>query len=160
MPSRGEGTLVLCSRRRSTRGPLGLCTRSSQICMLALTVGEERMTSMFQVVLLLARELIAHLDMPLPCGLPEDKAASQLPPGNDRCCWRSFVPQILGQLRVYLCPSTVAGIHNKKRLVGGCDSSRELSLTLRKVSDLSLCKFHFKLFGALIVIPTLSTWLG
>ena len=24
-----------------------------------------------------------HLDMPLPCGLPEGKAASQLPPGND-----------------------------------------------------------------------------
>ena len=27
--------------------------------------------------------VIVHLDMPLPCGLPEDKAASLLPPGND-----------------------------------------------------------------------------
>ena len=70
-------------RRRSPRGPPGLCTRSIQMCRLALTVGEVSLTSMFQVMLLLAVSYVAHLDMPLPCGLPEGKAASLLPPGDD-----------------------------------------------------------------------------
>ena len=34
-----------------------------------------------------------------------------------------------------------------------------LTLTIRKTSKLSLCKFHFQLLGALTVVPTLSTWL-
>ena len=33
------------------------------------------------------------------------------------------------------------------------------NLSIRKASELSLCKFHFKLLGALTVVPTLSTWL-
>ena len=70
-------------RRRSPRGPPGLCTSSSQMCRLALTVGEVIMTSMFQVILLLAGNYVVHLDMPLPCGLPVGKATSQLPPGDD-----------------------------------------------------------------------------
>ena len=45
-------------------------------------MGEVSLTSMFQV-LLLAIGYVAHLDMPLPCGLPEGKAVSLLPPGND-----------------------------------------------------------------------------
>ena len=53
------------------------------MCRLALTVGEVSVTSMVQVILLLAGSYVAHLDMPLPCGLPEGKAASLLPPGDD-----------------------------------------------------------------------------
>ena len=53
------------------------------MCRLALTVGEVSLTSVFQVILLLAGSFVAHLNMPLPCGLPEGKAASLLPPGDD-----------------------------------------------------------------------------
>ena len=58
-----------------------------------------------------------HLDMPLPCSLPDDQAASQVTPGKDRCRWRSIEPQTMRLLRVYRCPSTVAGIQNKMELV-------------------------------------------
>ena len=80
--------------------------------------------------------------------------------GGRQCCWRSFMPQFLGQLRVNLCPSAAVGICNKNCRLGLCRSSRELALTIEKASELSLCEFHFKLFGALTVVPTLSTWLG
>ena len=70
-------------RRRSPRGPPGLCTRAIQMCRLALTVGEVSLTSMLQVILLLCGSYVTHLDMPSLCGLPEGKAASQLPPGDD-----------------------------------------------------------------------------
>ena len=41
------------------------------------------MPSMFQVILVLAGNYVVHLDMPLPCGLPQGRAASQLPPADD-----------------------------------------------------------------------------
>ena len=47
------------------------------------------------VILLLAGSFVAHLNMPLPCGLLEGKAASLLPPGDDNVvgvhlCLNSF----------------------------------------------------------------------
>ena len=63
------------------------------MCRLALTVGEVSLTSMLQVILLLSGSYVAHLDMP--------------------SLWRSLMPTFLGQLRVYLCPSDVAGISNE-----------------------------------------------
>ena len=63
---------------------------------------------MSQIILLLSSSYVAHSDMPLPCGLPEGKTASLLPPEDDnvvseflclkflttprcpvseRCCW-------------------------------------------------------------------------
>ena len=41
------------------------------------------------------------------------------------------VSEVFEHLRVYLCPSTVAGIHTKLVLVG--NGSRELALTLQKL---------------------------
>ena len=69
-------------RRRSPRDPPGLYTRSVQMYRLALTVGEVSLTSVSQVILLLPGSFVAHLDMPLPCGLREGKAASLLPMGD------------------------------------------------------------------------------
>ena len=57
-------------------------------------------------------------------------------------CWRSFVPRFLRQLRVYLCPSAVAGIYNKKLHLGLCRSSRELFMTIGMVLDKSLLRRH------------------
>jgi len=54
-----------------------LYTSSTQMCRLALTVGEASLTSVFQVILLLANSFVTHLDM------PEGKAASLLPPGDE-----------------------------------------------------------------------------
>ena len=62
------------------------------------------------------------------------------------------VSEVFEHLRVYLCPSTVAGIHTKLVLVG--NSSRELALTLQKLHN-SLCNCCFKLFGAQPAIPTI-----
>ena len=39
--------------------------------------------------------------------------------------------EVFEHLRVYLCPSTVAGVHTKLVLVG--NGSRELALTLQKL---------------------------
>ena len=63
------------------------------------------------------------------------------------------MPRFLGQLRVYLCPSDVAGISKENRRLGLCHSSRELALDH---PERSLFKFHFKRLGALTVVPTLS----
>ena len=61
--------------------------------------------------------------------------------------------------RVDLCPSTVAGIPSRLELVGKYESSKgSCPISPKTTSDLSWCKFHFKLFGALIVILTLSPW--
>ena len=54
------------------------------------------MTRMFQVILLLAGNCVVHLDMPLPCGLPEGKAASQLPPGDDNVVGAPLCRESLG----------------------------------------------------------------
>ena len=48
-----------------------------------------------------------------PCNRSRAPSAFPVATGERHCCWRSFVPQILGQLRVYLCPSTVASIHQE-----------------------------------------------
>ena len=96
--------------------------------------------------------------MPLLCRLPADQAASQMPPGKGNCFWRSVRPQTMRPPWVYLCPSTVAGIPSRLELVGKCESSKGSCPIYPKTSDLSWCKFHFKLFGALIVIVTFSPW--
>ena len=101
---------------------------------------------------LYAGNFAAHSDMPLPCGLPEGKAASLLPPGTTMLL--AFIcASNPGANRVYLCPSAVAGIYNKSWRLGLCHSSRELVMTVQKASELSLCNFHFKLLGALTVVP-------
>ena len=41
-----------------------------------------------------------------------------MPPGKDNCYWRSVRPQTTRPPRVYLCPSTVAGIPSRLKLVG------------------------------------------
>jgi len=98
--------------RRSTRGPPSLYTRAIQMRRLALAVGEASLTSVFQVILLYAGSFAAHSDMPLPCGLPEGKAASLLPPGTTMLL--AFIcASIPWANRVYLCPSAVAGIYSK-----------------------------------------------
>ena len=76
---------------------------------LALAVGEASLTSVFQVILLYAGSFAAHSDMPLPCGLPEGKAASLLPPGTTMLL--AFIcASIPWANRVYLCPSAVADV--------------------------------------------------
>ena len=145
-------------RRRSTRGPPSLYTRTIQMRKLALTVGEASSPSVFQVILLYSGNFATHSDMPPPCRLPEGKAASLLPPGTAMSLAVSCASSP-GANRVYLRPSAVAGICNNSWRLGWCHSPRELVMTVQKASELSLCSFHFKLFGALIVIPTLSTWL-
>ena len=79
---------------------------------LALTVREASLTSVFQVILLYAGSFAAHSDMPLPCGLPEGKAASQLQPGTTRLLAYICASSPWAK-RVDLCPSAVAGIYNK-----------------------------------------------
>ena len=79
---------------------------------LALTVGEAGVTSVSQVILLHAGNFAAHSDMPLPCGLPEGKAASLLPPGTTMSL--AFICASNPEAnRVYQCPSAVAGVYNK-----------------------------------------------
>ena len=75
--------------------------------------------------------LLAFIYASIPWGTPSL-------PVSERCCW-------------YL---------QQKLTCRLCRSSKELSLTIQKASELSLCEFHFKLFGALTVVPTLSTRLG
>ena len=98
-------------RRRSTRGPPSLYTRTIQMRRLALTVGEASVASVFPVIVLETDRLAAHSDMPPPCGLPEGKAASLLPPGTTMSL-AFFGVSNPEATRVYLCPSAVAGIHN------------------------------------------------
>ena len=45
---------------------------------------------------MLTGSYVAHLDMPLPCGLPEGKAASLLPPGDDNVVGVPLWPFSLG----------------------------------------------------------------
>ena len=121
---------VLNPRRRSTQGPPGLCTRTILTRRLALTVGGASQTLMFQISLLLVGNCVVNLDMPPLCRWPEGKAASQWSPGTvDVLAF--IVSEVFEHLRVYLCPSTVAGIHTKLVLVG--NSSRELALTFQKL---------------------------
>ena len=98
-------------RRRSTQGPPSLYTRTIQMRRLALTVGEASAASVSQVILLHTDRLAVHSDMPPPCGLPEGKAASLLPPGT-AVSLAFFDASNPEATRVYLCPSAVAGIHN------------------------------------------------
>ena len=121
---------MLNPRRRSTRGPPGLCTRTSPTRRLALTVGGASQTHLFQISLLLVGNCVVNLDMPPLCRWPEDKAASQLSTGTADVL-AFIVSEVFEHLRVYLCPSTVAGIHTKLVLVG--NSSRELALTFQKL---------------------------
>ena len=51
------------------------------------------------VVVALAREEVVPLDMPLPCRLPDDQAASQVTPGKDRCHGRSIGHLTMRSLR-------------------------------------------------------------
>ena len=85
---------------------------------------------MFQVSLLLIGNCVVSLDMPPLCRWPEGKAASQLSPGTADVL-AFIVSEVFAHLRVYLCPSTVAGIQPKLVLVG--NSSRELALTFQKL---------------------------
>ena len=113
------------------------------MCRLALTVGEASLTSMLQVILLLSGSYVAHLDMPPICGLPEGKAASQLPPTtvllaflnayipwaapslpvSERCCW--YQPRELS-FRLMFKLQRVGSDHPE-------------------ASERFLCKFHLQL---------------
>ena len=100
-------------------------------------------------------------DAALPSGNPHgsgmSKCAAKLPVCR-RMTWNTlvklasptvsaFVPQFLGQTEFICVRALLLG------RLGLCRSSRELVMTIQRASELSLCNFHFKLLGALTVVP-------
>ena len=146
--------------RRSPQGPQGLCTSSNLMCRLARTMGEvsnpvcSRSSSSSWVPNCAFRHAT-------PMWITWRQGSVPVATGERKCCWYSFMPRIFGQLWFTCGQAPLLVSTTKDWRAGLCYSFRELALTFHNAPGLSLCKFHFKLFGALTVIPTLHlAWIS